>query len=106
LKQRGSVGKWIFKRAMEPLLPTDVIYRPKAGFGAPLRKWLHDELREYVEDLLSVETLRNRGLFDPTGVSDLVKLDRSGRLDASYPIFALICIELWMRIFVDGRARR
>ncbi len=106
LKQRGTTGKWIFKKAMEPLLPREVIYRPKAGFGAPLRRWLQQDLREYVEDLLSENTLKNRGLFDPQAVRELVALDRAGRIDAAYPIFALICIELWMRLFVNGRARR
>ena len=45
LKQRGSVGKWVLKKAMEPFLPMDVIYRPKTGFGAPLRRWMRGELR-------------------------------------------------------------
>ena len=46
-KQRGATGKWILKRAMEPYLPHNVIYRPKTGFGAPLRHWLRHELREW-----------------------------------------------------------
>ena len=45
LKQRGAEGKWVLKKAMEPYLPHDVIYRPKTGFGAPLRHWLRHELR-------------------------------------------------------------
>lgn len=106
LKQRGATGKWIFKKAMEPLLPREVIYRPKTGFGAPLRRWLQQDLREYVEDLLSENTLKNRGLFDPKVVKELVALDRCGKIDAAYPIFSLICIELWMRLFIDERARR
>lgn len=100
-KQRGRVGKWIFKKAMEPILPKDVIYRPKTGFGAPLRQWLRKELRDYVEDLLSERTIRNRGLFDAKAVKALVEMDRRGKMDAAYPIFALMCIELWCRLFVD-----
>ena len=64
-KQRGREGKWILKRAMEPYLPHEVIYRPKTGFGAPLRHWLRHELKELVDDTLSAATLRKRGLFDP-----------------------------------------
>jgi asparagine synthase (glutamine-hydrolysing) len=45
LKQRGAEGKWVLKKAMEPYLPHDVIYRPKAGFGGSLRHWLRNELR-------------------------------------------------------------
>ncbi len=101
LKQRGSVGKWIFKKAMEPLLPRDVIYRPKTGFGAPLRHWLRNDLAPMVEDVLSATALRRRGLFDPEGVRRLVDLDRAGEVDGAYTIFTLVCIELWCRIFTD-----
>jgi asparagine synthase (glutamine-hydrolysing) len=100
-KQRGSVGKAIFKRAMEPYLPREVIYRPKTGFGVPLRRWLRDELRPMVEDTLSETALRRRGLFDPAAVRRLIDLDRTGRVDGAYTVFALMCIELWFRHFID-----
>jgi asparagine synthase (glutamine-hydrolysing) len=100
-KQRGRVGKWIFKKAMEPYLPREVIYRPKTGFGAPLRSWLRHELRPMAEALLSETTLKRRGLFDPKAVQRLIERDRQGRLDGAYTIFALMCIELWAQIFVD-----
>ena len=102
LKQRGRVGKAIFKLAMEPLLPHDVIYRPKVGFGAPLRHWLRHELRARVDDTLGAESVRKRGFFDPQAVRRLVELDRSGRIAAGYTIFALMCFELWCRHFVDA----
>jgi asparagine synthase (glutamine-hydrolysing) len=101
LRQRGREGKWVLKRAMEPYLPRDVIYRPKSGFGAPLRRWLRHDLAERVEDVLSEETLRRRGLFDPAGVRRLVEADRAGRVDAAYTIFGLMCVEIWCRLFVD-----
>ena len=101
VKQKGSIGKWVFKRAMEPFLPLDIIYRPKAGFGAPLRSWMRNQLRPLVEDVLSPSALRNRGLFDSLAVADLIEADRSGRIDAAYPIFALVCIEMWCRLFLD-----
>jgi asparagine synthase (glutamine-hydrolysing) len=102
-KQHGRIGKWIFKRAMEPYLPRDVIYRPKTGFGAPLRQWLRRELAPLVADLLSPGSLQNRGLFDLQSVTALVEMDRTGRLDGTYTIFSLMCIELWCRIFIDGK---
>jgi asparagine synthase (glutamine-hydrolysing) len=101
MKQRGGVGKAIFKRAMEPDLPRDVIYRRKSGFGAPLRHWLRGELRERVDDALSPESLCARGLFDSVAVQRLIALDRAGRVDGAYTIFALMCVELWCREFVD-----
>ena len=100
-KQHGSVGKWIFKKAMEPYLPRDVIYRPKTGFGAPLRYWIRNSLRPLVDDVLSTQNLNKRGLFDPVTVKKLIEDDRADRIDASYPIFSLVCIERWCQIFVD-----
>lgn len=101
LKQRGAEGKWVLKKAMEPYLPHDVIYRPKTGFGAPLRHWLRHELKELVDDVLSAETLSRRGLFDPNAVAKLVADDRAGRVDAAYTILGLVCIEIWCRKFTD-----
>lgn len=103
LKQRGRVGKWVLKKAMEPYLPRDVIYRPKTGFGAPLRRWMRNELRELLGDLLSDESLRRRGLFDPQAVQRLIADNDAGRRDAAYTLFSLLCIEVWCRRFVDGR---
>jgi len=100
-KQRGRVGKPIFKRAMEPYLPRDVIYRPKSGFGAPLRRWLGRELRPMVDEVLDGASLRRRGLFDAAAVRRLIDLDRAGRVDGAYTIFALMCIELWCRRFAN-----
>jgi asparagine synthase (glutamine-hydrolysing) len=104
-KQRGAVGKWIFKKAMEPLLPRDVIYRPKSPFGAPLRTWLRGRLRPWLEECLSEPVLRRRGLFDPAAASELMRADRTGRIDGSYTLFAMLCVELWCRMFLDGKPR-
>lgn len=100
-KQRGRTGKWIFKKAMEGILPNDIIYRPKTGFGAPLRYWLRNELKELVDDVLSVDSLKKRNLFDPAGVQKLRKMDAEGKVDAAYPIFSMVCMEIWCRIFLD-----
>ncbi len=100
-KQHGVVGKWIFKKAMEPILPREVIYRPKTGFGVPLRRWLKGPLAAQVAATLSDEALRSRGLFDALAVRTLIERDRAGREDASQTLLALMCVELWCRRFVD-----
>jgi asparagine synthase (glutamine-hydrolysing) len=100
-KQRGRIGKWVLRKAMEPYLPREVLHRAKTGFGAPLRHWLQNELRPVVDDVLSDASLRSRGLFDPDGVANLIRLDRDRRVDATYTIFSMICVELWCRMFVD-----
>lgn len=100
-KQQGSVGKWVLKKAMEPYLPREVIYRPKTGFGAPLRRWMRHELRELLIDALSTESLRRRGMFDPVAVQRLIHDNDAGRVDAAYTLLSLLCIEIWCRHFVD-----
>ena len=100
-KQRASMGKWVLKKAMEPYLPHDVIYRSKSGFGAPLRRWMRFELRELLGDLLSEESLHKRGIFDPISVQQLIKNNDDGVVDASYTLLSLLCIEIWCRQFLD-----
>ncbi len=101
LKQRGRVGKWVLKKAMEPYLPREVIYRPKSGFGAPLRRWMRHELRELLGDLLSADSLKRRGLFEPAAVQRLIADNDAGRVDASYTLLSLLCIEIWCRTYPD-----
>lgn len=101
MKQRGREGKWILKKAMEPYLPSKVIYRPKSGFGAPLRRWLKVEMRDWLADTLSVPRLKNRGLFEPVAVQRLIQDNESGRVDAAYTLFSLACIEIWCQRFID-----
>jgi asparagine synthase (glutamine-hydrolysing) len=100
-KQRGSVGKWILKKVMEPYLPKEIIYRPKTGFGAPLRTWIRYDLREMMYDLLSVEKINQRGLFSSGAVQKLIVDNDAGRIDASYTLFSLLCIEIWCRAYID-----
>ena len=101
MKQHGTTGKWIFKKAMDTILSREVIHRPKTGFGAPLRGWLKGPLSRMVEDVLSDSNLRSRGLFEPAAVKDFVRRDNAGSIDGTYTIFSLICIELWLRLFAD-----
>ena len=70
-KQRGATTKWIFRKAMEGILPAETIYRPKAGFGVPLREWMKSSLVSLVDDVLSERSLSNRGLFSPSTVRRL-----------------------------------
>ena len=102
MKQRGTTGKWIFKKAMEGILPNDLIYRPKAGFGVPLRHWMKTNLKEFVNDTLSSESLKNRMIFSENGLERLRKLDQKNKIDASYTLFSIVCIETWYQLFVDN----
>ena len=101
LKLRGFKRKYILKRTLEKLLPRDVVWRKKAGFGAPIRSWLRGALRPLVDDLLSEEATKKRGLFRPEEVRRIINANLSGREDYSLQVFQLLNLELWHREFID-----
>jgi len=101
LKIKGLKRKYILKKAVESLLPHDVIWRRKAGFGAPVRSWLRGTLRPMVDDLLSDETIKRRALFEPAAVRKMIDDNMSGREDHSLQIFQLLTFEMWMQRFID-----
>ena len=101
-KQYGREGKWVLKKAMQPYLPKSVIYRPKSGFGVPLRRWMKEDLRELLGDLLSVDSLNKRGLFSGQAVQELISNNDNGKIDASYTLLSILCIEIWCRAYIDN----
>jgi asparagine synthase (glutamine-hydrolysing) len=103
LKLRGLKRKYILKRAAETLLPREVVWRKKAGFGAPVRSWLRGALRPLVDELLSPETVKRRGLFRPSEVERIKTANLSGREDYNLQVFQLLWLELWQRTFMDSR---
>lgn len=99
LKLRGLTRKYVLKRALENVLPREVVWRKKAGFGAPIRSWLRGPLRPLVDDLLSEETIKRRGLFRPSEVKRVIDANFSGREDYNLQVFQLLGLELWFREF-------
>ncbi len=109
LKLKGlfqPTTKHIFRRAMQDVLPAEVLRQPKAGFAAPVDYWLAHDLREMVDDLLSETNIRKRGLFRPEAVRRFVDEHRSGAEDWSMQIWQFLTLENWMRIFLDAGARQ
>jgi asparagine synthase (glutamine-hydrolysing) len=101
LKLHGFKRKYILKRALEKLLPHEVVWRKKAGFGAPIRSWLRGALRPLVNELLSDEVITKRGLFRPQEVRRIIDHNLSGREDYNLQVFQLLNLELWQRQFID-----
>jgi asparagine synthase (glutamine-hydrolysing) len=101
LKMRGLKRKYVLKRAMEKVLPREIVWRKKAGFGAPIRSWLRGPLQPMVNDLLSAETIKRRGLFRPEEVRRVIDANLSGREDNNLQVFQLLNLELWQRAFID-----
>ncbi len=102
LKLRGLKRKYVLKRALESVLPKDVVWRKKAGFGAPIRSWLRGPLRPMISDLLSEETVKRRGIFRPKEVNRVLEANFSGREDYNLQVFQLLGLELWQRTFLDS----
>ena len=104
LRLRGRIypsTKYIFRQAFHDLLGEEVLRQPKAGFGAPVEEWLHGDLREMVNDVLSEDRIRRRGYFSPRAVVETVRAYRNGTNNWSMQIWQLLTLELWMQIFLE-----
>lgn len=104
LKYKKGQQKYILKKMAEKYLPHDIIYRPKASFGAPIRSWVSHELKDMVDQLLSEEQVRHRGLFHYTFIKKIIDEDRKGIADHAYRIYQLITLEWWFRQYVDPQS--
>ena len=101
----GMAGKVILKKALEDLLPHEIIYRKKMGFPTPWTRWLKDPRQLAVlEGLLLEPRALDRGLFRREAIERLFAEHRSGRPDNSSRIWRLLNLELWMRVCVEGDA--
>jgi asparagine synthase (glutamine-hydrolysing) len=105
LKLSGGEGKLVLKKAMEPLLPHDVLYRPKMGFAVPLVDWFRGPLRGEVQRVLKGEALAATGIFDPRALSRIADEHLSGQRDRSAMIWSLLMFERFTTGMggIDGR---
>ena len=102
LKVRDGEGKWLLKKAMEPRLPPEVLYRPKMGFAVPLARWFRGPLRERVGRALTGGMMGDSGMFDMDYVGRLVAEHQSQRRDHSAPIWTLFMFDAFLRNVVGG----
>jgi asparagine synthase (glutamine-hydrolysing) len=105
LKMKWVTTKYILKKLMERYLPHDIIYRPKAGFGAPVRSWIINDMEPMIADYLSKENIERRGVFDFKSVQRLIKDNRMGKVDASYTVWSMLAIESWLRQFYQNQLK-
>ena len=101
LKIQGQETKHIFKKAMEPYLPQDVLYRPKMGFSVPLARWFRGPLKQRVRDAVLGDRLKATGWFNPVYLHHLVESHQSGARDYSAPLWTLLMFEAFLRQVVD-----
>jgi asparagine synthase (glutamine-hydrolysing) len=101
LKQNGFGTKTLLKKVGARLVPREVIYRPKMGFGIPLNKWLRNELQGFTRETLLSDKAKDRGLFDAKVVERLIDEQRDDLKDNSWKLWTLLMLELWFQRFID-----
>ncbi|NVM78337.1 asparagine synthase (glutamine-hydrolyzing) [Duganella sp. SG902] len=97
LKLHRGVGKYLFKRALAPYLPDDVLHRRKMGFSVPLADWFRGPLRARLQHSLSSPVLASCGMFNMDYVQQLLQQHQSGRCDHSAPLWSLLMFESFLR---------
>jgi asparagine synthase (glutamine-hydrolysing) len=103
IKIKGGRLKHVMKEALAPMLPRDILNRKKRGFGAPMGAWIKHELAPVLASVLSEEAVERRGLFRHAGIARLVADHRANRVDATDQLLSLLNLEIWCRLYLDGR---
>jgi asparagine synthase (glutamine-hydrolysing) len=104
-KVRGFSKKRLLRKALEPLLPREIVRGKKRGFSIPAAAWLRGELEPFARETLSPETLRRQGYLRPEVVSALIDRHVSGREDLSRQLWGLLAFTLWHERHVEGMTR-
>ena len=96
-KISGHEGKFLLKKAMEPYLPNDVLYRPKMGFAVPLARWFRGPLKQRIHESLLGSRLADTGWFNRSYLEHLLTAHSSGARDYSSSIWSLLMFETFLR---------
>lgn len=100
-KLRGGQTKYLLKKALEPYLPQDVIYRRKMGFGVPIERWLRTDLRDFAMEMVTSTRAVSRGIFEPDYGRRLMHEHCSGKAIHTSRLWAMIMLEQWFRMWID-----
>src|SRR5205085_243474 len=103
-KIRDGIGKHVLKRAMSDLLPADLVWRPKQGFGTPVSDWFRGPLGEVLTDALENSAIHDLGYIDKDEVRRILKLHRSGRAERSFQLWNLLNLSTWFDQWIAGRS--
>jgi asparagine synthase (glutamine-hydrolysing) len=102
-KIRDGVGKHVLKRAVAPLLPADLVWRPKQGFGTPVSQWFRGPLGDQLERQLQQSSIHELGWLDRASIDDLLELHRSGRAERSFQLWNLLNLTSWFDRWIAHR---
>lgn len=104
MKIRRGTGKYILRKLLDRYVPRELVDRPKAGFAIPVGEWIKGPLRAWAEELLEPRQMRSEGWFDPDLVSARWQDHRSGRVDATASLWAVLMFQAWLRQEHTSRA--
>ena len=93
----------MLKSSLSEILPKSIINRKKTGFGVPLRYWLDNNLKKFVDEFTSEKIIKKRGIFNYDKLKIIRQLNKDRKIDASYTIFSIVCYEIWSQKFIDKR---
>jgi asparagine synthase (glutamine-hydrolysing) len=102
LKLRGMKTKFLLKKAMEGVLPKDILKRPKKGFNMPVAYWLASDLSELVRDQFQEAKIQREGFFNPTYIQKLIAEHAGGSRDNRKLLWTLLVFELWYEKYMKG----
>jgi asparagine synthase (glutamine-hydrolysing) len=103
-KLRDGEGKVLLKKALEPYLPPEILYRPKMGFAVPLARWFRGPLRQSVRDAVLGPVLAETGWFHAAYLRRLVEDHQAGLHDYSTPLWTLLMFESFLRNVMGAQA--
>jgi asparagine synthase (glutamine-hydrolysing) len=104
VKVKGGELKYLMKEALADLLPRKILDRKKRGFGTPMGAWLKRDLAPMLRNVLSPQALALRGLVHPNAVARLIADHEANRVDGTDRLLSLVNLEIWCRMYLDGRA--
>ena len=96
-KLRGNEGKYLFKKALQPYLPNNILYRPKMGFAVPLDSWFRGPLRQRLRRSVLSEQMAASGYFDMDFLNQMLEQHQSGRRNFSAPLWTLLMFDAFLR---------
>ncbi|MEO7658286.1 MAG: asparagine synthase (glutamine-hydrolyzing) [Pyrinomonadaceae bacterium] len=102
MKMRGLGTKTLLKKVAARLVPKEVIYRRKMGFGVPIGKWFRGEMKDFVRSVLLSDKSLKRGIVRPEILQRYVDEHTSGERDHAFQLWTLLMLELWFQRFIDS----
>jgi asparagine synthase (glutamine-hydrolysing) len=100
-KLRGLTTKYLLKKVLRKLLPSENLTRRKMGFGIPIGHWFRGTMQPFLREVILSERALSRGLFNHEVVQEFVDQHAAGNRDYSHQLWTLLMLELWFQRFID-----